>query len=117
MMHTSFTCWRTNLRLMRNEVIRGKPSLFERKILRLMSSELIRGRTYHSQIYSPIEMADENKNIERWNLLGIRLPKSEIVYFCQMLVVYIIMITSIINLSLQNGKVEFWLTLLSSAIG
>jgi hypothetical protein len=85
--------------------------------LRVIRCVVIRGRTDQSQIHSPIEMADENENVERWNLLGKRLPKSEIVYFCQMVVVYIIMITSIINLSLQNGKVELWLTLLSSAIG
>ena len=43
--------------------------------------------------------------------------KSEIVYFCQMIVIYIIMITSIVNLSLQNGSTELWISLLSSAIG
>ena len=54
---------------------------------------------------------------ERWNVMGNKLPKSEIVYFCQMIVVYVIIVTSIVNLSLQNGKNELWITLLSSAIG
>lgn len=49
--------------------------------------------------------------------MGSHLPKSEIVYFCQMIVVYVIIITSIANLSMQNGKSELWITLLSSAIG
>jgi hypothetical protein len=39
--------------------------------------------------------------------------ESEIVYFCQMSVVYVIIVTSIVNLSLQNGKNELWITLLS----
>ena len=55
--------------------------------------------------------------LEPWSLLGKKLPKSEIVYFCQMIVVYIIMITSIVNLSLQNGSTELWISLLSSVIG
>jgi FtsH-binding integral membrane protein len=59
----------------------------------------------------------EKENAERWSVLGRRMPKSEIVYFFQMLVVFIIIITSIVNLSLQNGQKELWLTLLSSAIG
>lgn len=34
-----------------------------------------------------------------------------------MIVVFIIIVTSIANLSIQNGKSELWITLLSSAIG
>jgi FtsH-binding integral membrane protein len=49
--------------------------------------------------------------------MGSKLRKSEIVYFCQMIVVYVIIVTSIVNLSLQNGKNELWITILSSAIG
>lgn len=60
---------------------------------------------------------EDSTHSEKWQVMGKRLPKSEIVYFCQMLVVYVIIITSIANLSLQNGKSELWITLLSSAIG
>ena len=45
------------------------------------------------------------------------MPKAEIVYFSQMLIVYVIIITSITNLSLQNGSTELWISLLSSCIG
>lgn len=54
---------------------------------------------------------------EPWSILGSKIPKSEIVYFCQMIVVYIIIITSIVNLSIGNGTSELWISLLSSAIG
>ena len=54
---------------------------------------------------------------ERWGVMGSKLPKSEIVYFCPMIMVYVIIVTSIVNLSLQNGKNELWITLLSSTIG
>lgn len=58
-----------------------------------------------------------SSSTEPWSLLGNKIPKSEIVYFCQMSVVYIIIITSIVNLSLQNGSTELWISLLSCAIG
>ena len=54
---------------------------------------------------------------DRWHLLGTRVPKTEIVYFCQMIIVYTIIITSVINLSLNNGSSELWIALLSSNIG
>jgi hypothetical protein len=54
---------------------------------------------------------------ERWEVMGSKLPKSEIVYFCRKIVVYVIIVKSIVNLSLQNGKNELWITILSSAIG
>ena len=61
---------------------------------------------------------DENRsNGDRWHLLGTRVPQSEIVYFCQMIIVYIIIITSIVNLSLENGSSELWISLMSSCIG
>ena len=61
---------------------------------------------------------EENRsNGERWHLLGTPVPQAEIVYFCQMIIVYVIILTSIINLSLQNGSSELWISLLSSCIG
>lgn len=53
----------------------------------------------------------------RWTFLGTAIPKSEIVYFCQMFLVYLIVVTSIVNLSMNSGKTELWVSLLSSAIG
>jgi hypothetical protein len=69
-----------------------------------------------SFIHLPHEEENES-NGEKWHLLGTRVPQAEIVYFCQMIIVYVIIITSIINLSLHNGSSELWITLLSSCIG
>lgn len=60
---------------------------------------------------------DNSMHSEKWELWGNRCPKSEIVYFCQMFVVFVIIVTSIANLTLNNGKSELWIALLSSAIG
>ena len=60
---------------------------------------------------------DDVSRSDRWHLWGSRVPKTEIVYFSQMTILYIIVITSIVNLSIQNGSSELWISLLSSCIG
>ena len=47
---------------------------------------------------------------------GKQITHIDIVYFCQMIVVYVIIVTSIVNLSLQNDKREHLITLLCSTI-
>ena len=61
--------------------------------------------------------SDPETQSDKWHFLGTRVPKTEIVYFCQMIIVYIIIITSVVNLSIQNGSSELWISLLSSCIG
>ena len=56
-------------------------------------------------------------NGDSWHVLGRKMPKGEIVYFCQMFIVFIIIVTSIVNLSLKTGSSELWIALLSSASG
>lgn len=43
--------------------------------------------------------------------------REQVVYACQMLIVYTIIIASLVNLSLRNGSAELWISLLSSCIG
>lgn len=56
-------------------------------------------------------------NSQEWRFFGSNVPKAEIVYVCQIVIVYAIIVTSIINLSLENGNPELWISLLCSAIG
>ncbi len=50
-----------------------------------------------------------------WTVLGQDLPRSEVVYFSQMLIIYIVVITSILNLSIGEEKSSLWINLLTSA--
>ena len=50
-------------------------------------------------------------------MFGSKIPKEEIVYFCQIIIVYTVIITAIVNLSLGEEQRDLWITLLSSAIG
>jgi hypothetical protein len=54
-----------------------------------------------------------------WYFLGQSVPKSEIVFGAQVLLIYIIVITAIVNLSLNNetGESKIWIILLSSCLG
>ena len=62
-------------------------------------------------------LADSSTQTSQWNVLGRRLPKSEIVYFSQVLLVYIVVITCIVNLSLGKDEGKLWTALLSSCLG
>ena len=50
-----------------------------------------------------------------WNILGTSLPRSEVVFLSQMLIVCIIVIASIYNLSVGEEKTSLWLSLLTSS--
>lgn len=57
------------------------------------------------------------KDEHLWRCCFQTLPSKEIVYFTQIGLVYIVVITSIINLSLNIEPSDLWITLLSSCLG
>ena len=54
---------------------------------------------------------------DNWKICGYGMNKSQVVYFSQIIIIYIIIITCIVNLSLKNGDSNLWTALLSSCIG
>ena len=52
-----------------------------------------------------------------WKVCGYGMNKSQVVYFSQIILIYTIILTCIINLSLNNGDSNLWTALLSSCIG
>lgn len=52
-----------------------------------------------------------------WCLLGRSVPRSEIVFFCQVIIIYTVIITCIYNLSTGNEPTNLWITLLGSSLG
>ena len=62
--------------------------------------------------------SSSNKDINYWRLWGDRkLPKPELVYVSQIIILYIIIICSLVNLSLNRGENDLWISLLSLCIG
>ena len=59
----------------------------------------------------------DNSSDRSWHLLGKRLPKSEIVFFSQVILIYIVVVTAIVNLSVYKDNNRLWISLLSGALG
>lgn len=58
-----------------------------------------------------------NETDEKWNTICGKLPKQEIVYFCQVFAIYMIIIACITNLTLGSDKDTLWSSLLSASVG
>lgn len=53
----------------------------------------------------------------KWDVCGKIMPRSEIVFFVQVVLVYIVVIVSIVNLTIGGADDKLWIALLSSSIG
>ena len=52
-----------------------------------------------------------------WNVFGSDVPKEEIVFFTQVILIYVIAITSIVNLTMEAKHETQWTSLLSASLG
>ena len=73
---------------------------------------------YSREGKTSISLVDLYYNMEnRLSGFGKKLPRAEITYFSQIVLIFFIVLTSVVNLSLGTTHQELWLTLLSSAVG
>ena len=56
---------------------------------------------------------DSSSVSESLSKLGKKVKKPEIAFIFQVIIIYIVIITCIINLSLKNGTSDLWVSLLS----
>lgn len=63
-----------------------------------------------------MESVDEHSQ-RSWFMFGTRVPRSEIVFFCQVIIVYTVIVTSIYNLTTGHKDGQLWTALLSSSLG
>jgi len=72
---------------------------------------------------SPIRFDDhitdgrESNASTKWDFFGRVLPRAEIVFFVQVIMVYVVVIVSIVNLTIGRTDEKLWIALLSSGIG
>ena len=68
-----------------------------------------------------IDSVNESRTSEnngKWAVLGKQFPRSEVRFFTQVFILYVVIITCLVNLSLGKGDLSsLWITLLSSSIG
>ena len=55
--------------------------------------------------------------LDAWHIFGTECPKGEIVFLCQVVVVYTVIVVSIYNLTIGYGDSTLWTALLSSSLG
>lgn len=58
-----------------------------------------------------------SRSSSKWHMFGNTLPRSEIIFFVQVILVYIVVIVSIVNLTIGCAEDKLWIALLSSSIG
>ena len=58
-----------------------------------------------------------NDTGQHWPLFGTRVPKTEIVFFCQVIIIYTIIVWSFYNLTTKDENATLWTSLLSSCLG
>ena len=63
------------------------------------------------------EGSHQGSHHSKWHLFGHGVPRSEIVFFSQIIILYIVICVSIYNLTLHKEDVNLWISLLSSSLG
>ena len=53
----------------------------------------------------------------KWNCFGYKFPREEVVYFSQIIIIYVVILFCLINLTLSIGESNLWVALLGSCLG
>ena len=62
-------------------------------------------------------MTDDTSGRLNWSFFGQKLPREEIVFFCQVCIIFTVIVCSIYHLSIGHPLESLWVSLLSSSIG
>ena len=68
-------------------------------------------------ISSNADISSTRSSGSQWKIFGRTIPKNEVIFICQVVILYIVILTCIVNLSLGNGDSNLWTALLSSSMG
>lgn len=65
----------------------------------------------------PDSVVKRPRTSKLWRVFGRRVPRSEIVFLCQMLLIYVVIGVSLFNLTTGRGPDNLWVALLGSCLG
>ncbi len=54
---------------------------------------------------------------ERWSTVCGKIQKEQVIYFCQILILYTVIIVCLVNLSLGVQQHSLWASILSGSVG
>ena len=63
------------------------------------------------------EEEDDEIDANGWHIFGRECPKEEIVFLCQVIILYTVIVVSIYNLTVAHDDSTLWTALLSSSLG
>ena len=66
---------------------------------------------------STCSVEDRVDGPDAWHIFGAECPKEEIVFLCQVIVLYTVIVVSIYNLTIGQSDSTLWTALLSSSLG
>ena len=75
------------------------------------------GYKYLHLIYLSHLVMQRSNITDSWRFCGKRVPRGEILFFSQIIILYIIIISCLINLSFNIGNQSLFICLLSSSVG
>ena len=52
----------------------------------------------------------------KWNFFGSSVPRSEIIFFSQIIAIYSVVVTSLVNLSYMREPTNLWVGLLGNQV-
>ena len=59
----------------------------------------------------------ESQESKRWKVCGNDVPRSEIVFFSQVIIIYVVVCLCLFNLTINRGESNLWSALLSGCLG
>ena len=74
-------------------------------------------------VVDEVNNTDEAGTVEKpistdgWHIFGCECPKEEIVFLCQVIILYTVIVVSIYNLTVAHDYSTLWTALLSSSLG
>ena len=60
---------------------------------------------------------DDEVDANGWHIFGRECPTEEIVFLCQVIILYTVIVVSIYNLTVAHDDSTLWTALLSSSLG
>ena len=75
------------------------------------------GDVVETNDHDDLSIKDDNVSARNWKFFGYNVPKPEVIFFSQVVIIYIVVITSLINVAIANGDTTVWISLLCSCLG
>ena len=64
-----------------------------------------------------VNVSKDNVSNSRWLIGSQKVPKEEIVFFCQIAIITLVILVGLINLCLCNGTESYWVAMVATGLG